>query len=176
MVAVFFSGPTLLAFSYVMQECGALFGTLLVALSGAMAVFTGVMLMEAADDRGTATYDGTVSNVLGRIVGSYIHLSVIGMPSVAWWCVVVFGLLLLHIVSVLSVRKGRPPEPTTRQLHVHRNANKLQRWGWQAARRSSVSAWMSWQPISTWIQTGASRPSVSWRAACLAPKCVHHNQ
>jgi hypothetical protein len=76
---VLFSGPTLLAFAYVMQECGALFGTVLVALSGVMAVFSGEMLMEAADERGTTTYDTTVSNVMGRAGGIYIHLSVIGV-------------------------------------------------------------------------------------------------
>lgn len=69
----------MLAFAFVMGECGALFGIVLLAFAGAMAVLTGVFLLRTADELHEDTYSDVVTTVLGRWGGIYVNWAIIGI-------------------------------------------------------------------------------------------------
>lgn len=72
-------GPTLLGVGVCIVECGLLFGTLLIALSGAMAWHTGRLLLAAADALEIENYDEIAKATLGAKGSGFVGFAVVAL-------------------------------------------------------------------------------------------------
>lgn len=56
-----------------------IFGSMLVVFSGALAVLSGDLLLQAAATTGDTSYSSVVTSVLGPLGGVYVNCAVVGM-------------------------------------------------------------------------------------------------